>query len=159
MTFVDNIYKLLVNYWFGVCGWFTYLSFVLRYNWRVKNSGALHRTFNVEPLYLQHENSGKKMNRNNLINRWDQNALKGIVCYSLCKTKQKKFIGGMDYSNRYSHRYKFGSMSSWDRECNSKLLESLVLLSSFVLYVQYILTRYDSQTEGVKSEQRELNKT
>ncbi|KAG4077649.1 hypothetical protein HA402_012960, partial [Bradysia odoriphaga] len=24
----------------------------------VKNSGALHRTFNVEPLYLQHENSG-----------------------------------------------------------------------------------------------------
>lgn len=25
---------------------------------RVKNSGALHRTFNVEPLYLQHENSG-----------------------------------------------------------------------------------------------------
>lgn len=25
---------------------------------RVKNSSALHRTFNVEPLYLQHENSG-----------------------------------------------------------------------------------------------------
>jgi hypothetical protein len=25
---------------------------------RVRNSGALHRTFNVEPLYLQHENSG-----------------------------------------------------------------------------------------------------
>lgn len=25
---------------------------------RVKNSGALHRTFNVEPLYLKHENSG-----------------------------------------------------------------------------------------------------
>lgn len=25
---------------------------------RVKNSCALHRTFNVEPLYLQHENSG-----------------------------------------------------------------------------------------------------
>ncbi|XP_075221341.1 histidine decarboxylase-like [Lycorma delicatula] len=24
----------------------------------VKNSGSLHRTFNVEPLYLQHENSG-----------------------------------------------------------------------------------------------------
>lgn len=24
----------------------------------VKNSGAVHRTFNVEPLYLQHENSG-----------------------------------------------------------------------------------------------------
>ncbi|XP_058818538.1 histidine decarboxylase isoform X1 [Topomyia yanbarensis] len=24
----------------------------------IKNSGALHRTFNVEPLYLQHENSG-----------------------------------------------------------------------------------------------------
>ncbi|KAL1132307.1 hypothetical protein AAG570_010263 [Ranatra chinensis] len=24
----------------------------------VKNSGALHRTFNVDPLYLQHENSG-----------------------------------------------------------------------------------------------------
>lgn len=26
---------------------------------RVKTSAALHRTFNVEPLYLQHENSGK----------------------------------------------------------------------------------------------------
>ena len=26
---------------------------------RVKNAGALHRTFNVEPLYLQHENSGR----------------------------------------------------------------------------------------------------
>lgn len=26
--------------------------------YRVKNSTALHRTFNVEPLYLQHENSG-----------------------------------------------------------------------------------------------------
>ena len=25
---------------------------------RVTNSAALHRTFNVEPLYLQHENSG-----------------------------------------------------------------------------------------------------
>ena len=25
---------------------------------RLKNSGALHRTFNVAPLYLQHENSG-----------------------------------------------------------------------------------------------------
>lgn len=24
----------------------------------VKNSGSIHRTFNVEPLYLQHENSG-----------------------------------------------------------------------------------------------------
>ena len=26
---------------------------------RVKNSGALHRTFNVQPLYLRHENTGK----------------------------------------------------------------------------------------------------
>ena len=26
---------------------------------RVKNSGALHRTFNVDPLYLKHENSGR----------------------------------------------------------------------------------------------------
>lgn len=26
---------------------------------RVKNSCALHRTFNVEPIYLQHENSGE----------------------------------------------------------------------------------------------------
>lgn len=26
----------------------------------MKNSGALHRTFNVEPLYLQHENSGNE---------------------------------------------------------------------------------------------------
>lgn len=26
---------------------------------RVKTCAALHRTFNVEPLYLQHENSGK----------------------------------------------------------------------------------------------------
>ena len=26
--------------------------------YRVKNSGALHRTFNVDPLYLKHENSG-----------------------------------------------------------------------------------------------------
>lgn len=26
--------------------------------YRVKNSCALHRTFNVEPIYLQHENSG-----------------------------------------------------------------------------------------------------
>ena len=25
---------------------------------RVKNSRSLHRTFNVEPLYLQHENTG-----------------------------------------------------------------------------------------------------
>lgn len=25
---------------------------------RVKDSTAVHRTFNVEPLYLQHENSG-----------------------------------------------------------------------------------------------------
>ena len=27
-------------------------------NVRVKNSRSLHRTFNVEPLYLQHENTG-----------------------------------------------------------------------------------------------------
>lgn len=26
--------------------------------YRVKDSTAVHRTFNVEPLYLQHENSG-----------------------------------------------------------------------------------------------------
>ncbi len=26
---------------------------------RVKNSGALHRTFNVQPLYLRHENTGE----------------------------------------------------------------------------------------------------
>lgn len=26
---------------------------------RVKNSECLHRTFNVDPLYLQHENSGE----------------------------------------------------------------------------------------------------
>ena len=26
---------------------------------RVKNSQTLHRTFNVDPLYLQHENSGQ----------------------------------------------------------------------------------------------------
>jgi hypothetical protein len=25
---------------------------------QVQDAGALHRTFNVEPLYLQHENSG-----------------------------------------------------------------------------------------------------
>ena len=25
---------------------------------RVKNTRSLHRTFNVEPLYLQHENTG-----------------------------------------------------------------------------------------------------
>ncbi|KAK7081791.1 hypothetical protein SK128_016941 [Halocaridina rubra] len=24
----------------------------------VKNSGSLHRTFNVDPIYLQHENTG-----------------------------------------------------------------------------------------------------
>ena len=29
---------------------------------RVKNSRSLHKTFNVEPLYLQHENSGKYNN-------------------------------------------------------------------------------------------------
>ena len=28
------------------------------YCFRVKNSRSLHRTFNVEPLYLQHENTG-----------------------------------------------------------------------------------------------------
>lgn len=28
------------------------------FDFRVKNSAALHRTFNVQPLYLQHENSG-----------------------------------------------------------------------------------------------------
>ena len=28
------------------------------YLFRVKNSRSLHKTFNVEPLYLQHENSG-----------------------------------------------------------------------------------------------------
>ena len=27
--------------------------------YRVKNSRSLHKTFNVEPLYLQHENSGR----------------------------------------------------------------------------------------------------
>lgn len=32
---------------------------------RVKNSECLHRTFNVDPLYLQHENSGV-YNINNL---------------------------------------------------------------------------------------------
>ena len=32
--------------------------FLSIYLQRVKNSGALHRTFNVEPLYLRHENSG-----------------------------------------------------------------------------------------------------
>ncbi len=26
---------------------------------RVKNSRSLHKTFNVEPLYLQHENTGQ----------------------------------------------------------------------------------------------------
>ena len=25
----------------------------------VKNSGALHKTFNVDPLYLKHENTGE----------------------------------------------------------------------------------------------------
>lgn len=36
---------------------------------RVKNSGALHRTFNVEPLYLQHENSGNTICSNDLKNK------------------------------------------------------------------------------------------
>ena len=27
---------------------------------RVKNSRSLHKTFNVEPLYLQHENTGNE---------------------------------------------------------------------------------------------------
>ena len=29
-----------------------------QWTFRVKNSRSLHRTFNVEPLYLQHENTG-----------------------------------------------------------------------------------------------------
>ncbi len=28
------------------------------YVFRVKSSAALHRAFNVDPLYLQHENAG-----------------------------------------------------------------------------------------------------
>lgn len=31
---------------------------------RVKDSKSLHRTFNVDPLYLQHENSGDVTNTN-----------------------------------------------------------------------------------------------
>jgi len=27
---------------------------------RVKNSHALHRTFNVQPIYLRHENTGNR---------------------------------------------------------------------------------------------------
>lgn len=38
-----------------ICGIIQNASYIFR----VKNSCALHRTFNVEPLYLQHENSGK----------------------------------------------------------------------------------------------------
>lgn len=39
-----SVEQLILNYLIG--------------SFRVRNSGALHRTFNVEPLYLQHENSG-----------------------------------------------------------------------------------------------------
>lgn len=41
---------------FNAAKWFM-VSFDCTVMW-VKNSGSLHRTFNVEPIYLQHENTG-----------------------------------------------------------------------------------------------------
>ena len=34
------------------------IKVLLSYRRRVKSSAALHRAFNVDPLYLQHENAG-----------------------------------------------------------------------------------------------------
>ena len=48
------LYRELTFYWKVSFDFIQYIYI----SFRVKNSRSLHKTFNVDPLYLQHENSG-----------------------------------------------------------------------------------------------------
>ena len=52
---------------------------------RVKNSHSLHKTFNVEPLYLQHENTGSFWPHNCVKHRTHTNRrLNHVTCIDQC---------------------------------------------------------------------------
>lgn len=135
--------RLKTSCWTPAKYWYCYLVMLISFANRVKDCRTLHRTFNVDPLYLKHENSGlnylfiMSTLLSNANQRWDkfvsmdQIKSNSLACTRICKAYKHEIKKCKWFASIYCNRKMINiKMFQW----SLTFLDCIGLLKRRVLY-------------------------